>query len=67
MNRAWTLVNDERHANIADVIRKATADGGCNSCHTQGSCMTHCPVGLSPTGSIAGLKRRAVLQVLKGG
>ncbi|QVQ26415.1 succinate dehydrogenase/fumarate reductase iron-sulfur subunit [Achromobacter deleyi] len=67
LNRAWTLVNDERHANIAEVIRKATADGGCNSCHTQGSCMTHCPVGLSPTGSIAGLKRRALLQVLKGG
>ena len=67
LNRAWTQVNDERHANIAEVIRKATEDGGCNSCHTQGSCMTHCPVSLSPTGSIAGLKRRAMLQVLKGG
>jgi fumarate reductase iron-sulfur subunit len=62
LNRAWSLVNDVRHADIRGVIKQATADGGCNSCHTQGSCMTHCPVGLSPTGSIAGLKKRALLE-----
>ena len=65
LNRAWSLVNDVRHADIRGVIKQATADGGCNSCHTQGSCMTHCPVGLSPTGSIAGLKKRALLDLFR--
>jgi fumarate reductase iron-sulfur subunit len=61
LNRAWTLYNDERHADRKGVLKQATSGSGCNSCHTQGSCMTHCPVGLSPTGSIAGLKRQAML------
>lgn len=66
LNRAWTLVNDERHADAAGVMRKVTAAGGCGSCHTQGSCMTHCPVNLDPTRSIAGLKRRSLLDLLGG-
>jgi fumarate reductase iron-sulfur subunit len=65
LNRAWTLYNDERHADPKDVLHKATSGSGCNSCHTQGSCMKHCPVSLSPTGSIAGLKRSALLSFLK--
>ena len=56
---------ESEHADIRGVIKQATADGGCNSCHTQGSCMTHCPVGLSPTGSIAGLKKRALLDLFR--
>ena len=64
LNRAWTLFNDERHADPQGVLRDATSAGGCNSCHTQGSCMKHCPVGLSPTGSIAGLKRSVVMSLL---
>jgi len=67
LNRAWTLFNDERHADPNDVLRKATSGSGCNSCHSQGSCMTHCPVSLSPTGSIAGLKKNALKLFLKGG
>lgn len=66
LNRAWTLFNDERHADPKDVLRRTTAGGGCNSCHTQGSCMKYCPVNLSPTGSIAGLKRSGLLMLLKG-
>ncbi|ETF02935.1 fumarate reductase [Advenella kashmirensis W13003] len=66
LNRAWSLVNDERHADPKGVLKKAMADGGCNSCHTQGSCMKHCPVGLSPTGSIAGLKKRSLFELLSG-
>ena len=66
LNRAWTLFNDERHADPKDVLRQATSGSGCNSCHTQGSCMKHCPVDLSPTGSIAGLKRSAIFSLLKG-
>ncbi|THF65485.1 succinate dehydrogenase/fumarate reductase iron-sulfur subunit [Pseudothauera nasutitermitis] len=67
LNRAWTLVNDERHAGARDTLKRALADGGCCACHTQGGCMAHCPLGLSPTGSIAGLKRLALLEFFKGG
>jgi fumarate reductase iron-sulfur subunit len=67
LNRAWTLYNDERHADRKGVLRDAMSGSGCNSCHTQGSCMTHCPVKLSPTGSIAGLKKSAFLSWLRGG
>ncbi|WP_298236105.1 2Fe-2S iron-sulfur cluster-binding protein [uncultured Azohydromonas sp.] len=67
LNRAWTLFNDERHVDTKDVLRKATSGSGCNSCHSQGSCMKHCPVSLSPTGSIAGLKKSALMLFLKGG
>lgn len=66
LNRAWTLYNDERHADRKGVLKQAMAGSGCNSCHTQGSCMTHCPVDLSPTGSIAGLKRQAMFSIFKG-
>ena len=65
LNRAWTLFNDERHADPKGVLRQATSGSGCNSCHSQGSCMTHCPVSLSPTGSIAGLKKNALLSFFK--
>ena len=63
--RAWTLVNDERHADRAGTLGKATGRGGCGSCHTQGSCMKHCPVGLSPTEGIAGLKRLSLLSLFR--
>lgn len=66
LNRAWSLFNDERHADRNDVLRQATSGSGCNACHSQGSCMTHCPVSLSPTGSIAGLKKNALMLFLKG-
>ena len=64
LNRAWTLVNDERHADAAGTLHKAMGDGGCGSCHTQGNCMRHCPIGLSPTRSIAGLKRMSLMALL---
>lgn len=66
LNRAWTLVKDKRHAARADTFDKATQSGGCGSCHAQGACMRHCPVGLSPTESIAGLKRMTLLHWLGG-
>jgi fumarate reductase iron-sulfur subunit len=64
--RAWTLVNDERHAGRAGTLATATGQGGCGSCHTQGSCMKHCPVGLSPTEGIAGLKRLSLAALFLG-
>jgi fumarate reductase iron-sulfur subunit len=60
LNRAWTLVNDERHGDVSGVLRAAAQDGGCHGCHTQGSCTVHCPVGLDPSAAIAGLKRRTL-------
>ena len=64
--RAWTLVNDERHAARRETLDKAMGQGGCGGCHSQGSCMAHCPVGLSPTEGIAGLKRMSLAAMFLG-
>ncbi|HIC79539.1 MAG TPA: succinate dehydrogenase/fumarate reductase iron-sulfur subunit [Kiloniellaceae bacterium] len=66
LNRAWTLVNDARHGPRSDTLDRAFAEGGCTSCHSQGNCTRHCPVGLSPAESIAGLKRSAFFGLPKG-
>ncbi|MEZ5848650.1 MAG: 2Fe-2S iron-sulfur cluster-binding protein [Geminicoccaceae bacterium] len=67
LNRAWTLVNDDRHGERRATLDKATADGGCHSCHTHASCLEHCPVGINPTRGIAGLKRLSLLRLTGGG
>jgi len=67
LNRAWTLVNDERHTERAEIFRAMGGKGGCNNCHTQGSCVEYCPVGLSPVGSISGLKRMTLIGLFTGG
>jgi fumarate reductase iron-sulfur subunit len=64
LNRAWTLVNDERHADGRQTLGQAMATGGCATCHTQGNCTRHCPIGLSPTRSIAGLKRLSLTRLM---
>jgi len=60
LNRAWTLVNDERDASNRERLAAVAAVGGCHSCHTHQSCERHCPQSINPTASIAGLKRRTV-------
>ncbi len=60
LNRAWTLVNDVRHAEQNRILNVVAEDGGCHSCHTHGSCVEFCPVEINPTASIAGLKRRTL-------
>ena len=57
LNRAWTLVNDVRDGGQAARLRSVSGDAGCHSCHTMMSCTELCPKELSPTRSIAGLKR----------
>ena len=47
-------------------LRAVAGDAGCHNCHSHQSCMTHCPVELNPTASIAGLKRLAAIAALKG-
>jgi len=60
LNRAWTLLNDARHADRETTLDKALGAGGCGSCHSMGNCTRHCPVGLNPSAGIAGLKRAAL-------
>jgi fumarate reductase iron-sulfur subunit len=57
LNRAWTLVNDVRDGARAARLQAVAGDAGCHSCHTLMSCTELCPKRLSPTRSIAGLKR----------
>jgi fumarate reductase iron-sulfur subunit len=66
LNRAWTLVNDERDAGNAARLAAVAASDGCHCCHTHQSCQEHCPLALNPTASIAGLKRRTAAAYLKG-
>ncbi len=66
LNRAWTLENDVRDAGRPARLQAVAAKGGCHSCHTHQSCEQHCPKGLNPTASIAGLKRRTMQAYIKG-
>jgi fumarate reductase iron-sulfur subunit len=66
LNRAWTLVNDERDAGNRERLTAVASRGGCHTCHSHQSCQEQCPVGLNPTASIAGLKRRTLAAYLSG-
>lgn len=57
LNRAWSLLNDEKHTQQKKLKKSVKADGGCFTCHTQANCTQSCPVNLDPAGSIANLKR----------
>ena len=66
LNRAWTLVNDVRDGAALERLRAVAGDGGCQACHTHQSCTERCPKHLTPTASIAGLKRRVAIAAIKG-
>jgi fumarate reductase iron-sulfur subunit len=66
LNRAWSLLNDERDAGNPVRLAAVAASGGCHACHSHQSCQEHCPQALNPTASIAGLKRRTMRAYLKG-
>ena len=66
LNRAWTLVNDSRDGDQAVRLAAVAGDAGCHACHTQSTCTARCPKLLSPTASIAGLKRATARAALKG-
>lgn len=66
LNRAWTLLNDVRDGGNLERLKAISAEGGCQSCHSQQGCSHFCPNTLNPTQSIAGLKRAAAFSVLKG-
>ena len=66
LNRVWTLQNDARDAAKPERLSKIAGAGGCQLCHSQAGCTAHCPKGLDPSGSIAGLKRAVYRAALKG-
>jgi fumarate reductase iron-sulfur subunit len=66
LNRAFTLVNDVRDGAGIERLRAVGGDAGCQACHTHQSCTERCPKHLTPTASIAGLKRLVALAVVKG-
>ena len=65
LNRAWTLVADSRDGN-GQRLQAVAGDAGCHACHTHTSCTERCPKHISPTASLAGLKR-AVAKAAVGG
>jgi len=65
LNRAWTLVNDVRDTTHAVRLAAVAGDAGCHACHTHMSCSELCPKQLTPTASIAGLKRMTLAAALK--
>ncbi len=66
LNRAWSLLNDERDSGHDARLGAISAAGGCQNCHSHQTCEQLCPKALNPARSIAGLKRRAVAGYLKG-
>jgi fumarate reductase iron-sulfur subunit len=66
LNRAWTLVKDERDGATIERLRAVAGDAGCHACHTHMSCTERCPMQISPTAGIAGLKREVAKAALRG-
>jgi fumarate reductase iron-sulfur subunit len=64
LNRAWTLVNDVRDAGNDARIKAVSGSAGCHACHSHMNCTEFCPRGISPTYSIAGLKRAMIRRAL---
>jgi fumarate reductase iron-sulfur subunit len=64
LNRAWTLVNDVRDSAHDERIDAVSGSAGCHACHSHMNCTEFCPRGISPTYSIAGLKRAMISRAL---
>jgi fumarate reductase iron-sulfur subunit len=65
LNRAWTLIKDERDSKKIERLRAVAGDAGCHSCHTHMSCTERCPKQISPTAAIAGLKREVSMALFR--
>jgi fumarate reductase iron-sulfur subunit len=66
LNRAWTLVNDERDVAQRERMKAVAGDAGCHACHTHTSCSERCPKGISPTLGISALKKLTAKAALRG-
>ena len=60
LNRAYTIVSDSRDALGLERLLEICTEDGTWRCHSQYNCTESCPKGISPTGAIKGLKRRAI-------
>ncbi len=58
LQRAWTLLNDEKDGGAEAILDAVGGTNGCLNCHSMGSCAQYCPNELNPLDAIAGLKRR---------
>ena len=67
LQRAWTLINDEKDDGRKEILQAVSADGGCHNCHSHGSCTAYCPNGLDPSRAVAGLKRTTAFSFLRQG
>ena len=65
LQRAWTILNDAKHADRQSVLDVVSQSNGCFNCHSMGSCTAHCPNDLDPLSAIAGLKRMTLKNSLK--
>jgi len=65
LQRAWTLINDERDGGRNTVLNAVSQADGCHNCHSMGSCTHYCPSELNPMKAIAGLKRETAKSWLK--
>jgi fumarate reductase iron-sulfur subunit len=66
LNRAWTLLRDERDGARLERLRAVAGEAGCQACHTHMSCTERCPKHIAPTAGIAGLKRELARAALRG-
>ena len=66
LQRAWTLLNDEKDGGRSDILDAVSGSGGCHNCHSMGSCTTYCPNDLDPMTAIAGLKRETAKAFFRG-
>lgn len=65
LQRAWTLLNDEKDEGRATILNAVSGKNGCHNCHSMGSCTAYCPNELDPMSAIAGLKRETAKAFLK--
>jgi len=65
LQRAWTLLNDDRDEQDETIIDAVSGSSGCHNCHSMGSCTVYCPNELDPMSAIAGLKRETTKRALR--
>jgi succinate dehydrogenase / fumarate reductase iron-sulfur subunit/fumarate reductase iron-sulfur subunit len=66
LNRAYSLIADERDAAAGERLKIVSGEQGAPRCHSLYECSEACPKGISPTWSIQKLKAKAVAYAMKG-
>ena len=66
LNRAFALVSDSRDAAGKQRLQAVATEQGLWRCHTIFECTAVCPKGIPITRAIQGLKRKVVIDKLKG-